>query len=177
MMNEQEFLMVAPGKAALLLPVILGILAPVILLGVVALAAPQPADWPKFAVAVSMLPVIAAVLAWTMHHRCVSLSPTGLRIRGAPWRRITAFADLDVGNARIVNLDEQKNLRPGFKIAGARLPGFRSGWFWLRDGRRAYVVLTDWRRTVELPRKDGRVYLFSLQRPEAFIDALGKLTR
>ena len=82
-----------------------------------------------------------------------------------------------MAKARIVNLDEQKKLRPGFRIAGTRLPGLRSGWFRLHDGRRAYVVLTDWRRAVELPRRDGRVYLFSLQRPEAFIDALGKLTR
>jgi hypothetical protein len=52
------------------------------------------------------------------------------------------------------------------------MPGYRSGWFWLRDKRRAYLVLTDWKRVLALPKRDGGIVLLSLQRPEALLDAL-----
>lgn len=176
-MSEHEFPIIAPEKWANLMPLLLGVVAPVGAVVAIGLAKPQPQEWPIIALAILMMPVIAGLLAWSMHHRSISLSPAGLRIRGLPWPRIVPLGELDIANVRIVNLDERRELRPGLKIAGTRLPGFRSGWFRLHDARRAYVLLTDWRRTVELPRRDGRVYLFSLQRPESFIDALGKLTR
>lgn len=176
-MSEQDFPIIAPEKWANMMPLLIGVLAPVGALVAIGLARPQPQDWPIVALAIALMPVTAGLLAWSMHHRSVSLSPAGMRIRGLPWTRIVSFGDLDITKVRIVNLDDQHKLRPGFKIAGARLPGFRSGWFRLHDARRAYVLLTDWRRAVELPRKDGRVYLFSLQQPDAFIDALAKLTR
>ncbi len=176
-MSELDFSIVPPEKWANLVPLLIGVVAPVGALVAIGLAKPAPQEWPMIALAILIMPLMAGLLSWSMYHRSVSLSPTGMRIRGLPWARVVPFGDLDIGNARIVNLDEQRKLRPGFKIAGSRLPGFRSGWFRLHDARRAYVLLTDWRRTVELPRKDGRVYLLSLQRPEAFIDALGKPTR
>lgn len=176
-MSDLEFPIVAPEKWANLMPLLIGVVAPVGALVAIGLGKPQPQEWPIIALAIAMMPLMAGLLAWSMHHRSVSLSSAGMRIRGLPWARVVPLGDLDIASVRIVNLDEQRKLRPGFKIAGARLPGFRSGWFRLHDARRAYVLLTDWRRTVELPRKDGRVYLFSLQRPESFIDALGNLTR
>lgn len=176
-MSELDFPIVPPEKWANLVPLLMGVVAPVGAMVAIGLAKPPAQEWPIIALAIAIMPLMAGLLAWSMYHRSVSLSPAGMRIRGLPWARIVPIGDIDIANVRIVNLDDQRKLRPGFKIAGSRLPGFRSGWFRLHDARRAYVLLTDWRRTVELPRKDGRVYLFSLQRPESFIDALGKLTR
>lgn len=176
-MSELDFPIVPPEKWANLVPLLMGVVAPVGAMVAIGLAKPPPQEWPIIALAIAIMPVMAGLLAWSMYHRSVSLSSDGMRIRGLPWARVVPLGDIDIANVRIVNLDDQRKLRPGFKIAGSRLPGFRSGWFRLHDARRAYVLLTDWRRTVELPRKDGRVYLFSLQRPESFIDALGKLTR
>lgn len=176
-MTELDFPIIAPEKWANLVPLLIGVVAPIGAVLALSLAKPQPGEWPIIILALAIMPLMAGLLAWLMHHRSVTLSPGGMRIRGLPWARIVPFDDLDIANVRIVNLEDQRSIRPGFKIVGASLPGFRSGWFRLHDARRAYVLLTDWRRTIELPRKDGRVYLFSLQRPESFIDALGKLTR
>lgn len=171
-MNELDFAITPPGKGARMFVLAVGLLAPPLMLMVITVLGPGPDDWPLILVAIALLPASMGVLAWAMHRRSLQVSDAGLRLRRWPWPRIVPWAELDVTGARIVNLDEQLELRPGLKLAGARVPGFRSGWFRLRDGRRAYVVLTDWRRTVELPRKDGRAYLFSLLRPDAFLDAI-----
>jgi hypothetical protein len=169
---ERDFAISPPGKGARFFLLAVGLLAPPAMLLVMAYAQPPPESWPLLFLAVALLPATMGVAAWAMHRRSLQISDAGLRVRRFPWPRIVPWSELDLAAARTVNLDERTELRPGFKIAGARLPGFRSGWFRLHDGRRAYVVLTDWRRAVELPRKDGRTYLFSLPNPDAFLQSL-----
>ena len=50
----------------------------------------------------------------------------------------------------------------------------RSGWFYLRNKHYAHVLLTDNKRVLMLPKRDGGLLLFSLVRPQALLDALRK---
>lgn len=175
-MIERDFAISPPGKGARFFVLAIGLLMPPAMLLVLAYAQPPPESWPLIFLAVALLPATMGVAAWAMHRRSLQLTDAGLRVRRFPWPHVVPWAELDLARARAVNLDERPELRPGIKYLGARLPGFRSGWFRLQDGRRAYVVLTDWKRAVELPRKDGRAYLFSLPNPAAFLQALGERT-
>ena len=171
-MNTQEFEIVPPGKIATLFPLLVGLVLPLVILIAMAFAAHGFPDWLRVAPALLLMPAVAGLLALSMHGRRIRLSDNGLTLRRLPWPRPIALSTLDLGQARIVNLDEHPELRPVFKIAGSRLPGFCSGLFRLRDRRRATVLLTDVRRTLVLPLRDGSVVLLSPQRPDALLQAL-----
>jgi hypothetical protein len=117
------------------------------------------------------MPIAAAALVWSMYRRRVRLDAGVLRFGMARWSRV-AVAALDLDAARIVNLDQQRELRPAIRLAGTAMPGYRSGWYWLRNRKRAYVVLMDWRRVLLLSRRDGVLILLGVERPEALLDAL-----
>ncbi len=176
-MTEQNFEFVPPGKAASLFPLFIGAGLPLIMLGVMVAAARGSRDWLVAAPAVLLLPLVAGLLAWSMHHRRLGLSAAGLKVRSFPWPMVVPVAALDLEGARLVDLDRESELRPHLKLAGTRLPGYRAGWFLLRDRRRAYAVLTGNQRVLLLPRHDGKLFLFSLQRPEALLDALRNAAR
>jgi hypothetical protein len=176
-MNEQNFEIIPPGKLANLFPLFMGVVLPLILLGVLGIATQGSGEWRSAARAIVLLPLVAGILAWSMHHRKLRLSDAGLKVRWFPWSLVIPVAELDLDGARLVDLAREIELRPYLKLAGTRLPGFRSGWFWLRDRRRAYVVLTGDQRVLLLPKRDGQVCLFSLQRPEALLEALRRTAR
>ena len=168
----QEFETVPPGKQVLILPLVL-LLAPLgAMVAIFAGAgARTPVPWPVY-VPIALMPMVAAFVAKELFSRRYRLSPEGLRLRTLPFPRTVAVARFDLDRAEIVDLEQRPELVPRFKIAGTRLPGFRSGRFYLRDKRRASVFLTDLRKVLLLPLRDGSVVMLSLQRPEALLDAL-----
>jgi hypothetical protein len=171
-MSALEFALPPPGKAATLFPVFIGAFLPLALLAAIAFAGMRSPDLPRAAAAVAVLPVVALVLAWGMRHRRVELVDAGLRVRRWPLPKTAAIAEFDLDAARIVDLEAEPGLRPAVKIAGTRLPGFCSGWFLLRDRRRAYVLLTERRRVLVLPRHDRTVWLLGVERADALLAAL-----
>jgi hypothetical protein len=172
--NERVFALPAPGKfAALVFPVLLGLLLPAVLVAALVLADERGGDWPRAATLTLLLPVIAGVFAWSVRHREVVLLEDGrLQVRRWPVPKRAPRAEFDLGQARIVDLAREPSLQPGLKIAGTRLPGFASGKFWLKDKRRAYVLMTESRRVLVLPRHDGQVWLLGVERADALLAAL-----
>jgi hypothetical protein len=55
---------------------------------------------------------------------------------------------------------------------GTGLPGYRAGWFRLKNGERALVYLTDDRRAVYVPTTAGYSVLVSPGEPDQFLAAL-----
>jgi hypothetical protein len=55
---------------------------------------------------------------------------------------------------------------------GTGLPGYRSGWFRLRNGEKALLYLTDTSRAVYVPTTAGYGVLLSPQNPDEFVAAL-----
>lgn len=169
-MKKQEFEFAAPGPFARLLPLLIGAGLPLIVIAVVALH-PQRTAWAQVLPALLVLPLVAGILAFAMHRRKLVLEGDRISYHFIPWRN-ARLSELDLDAARIVDLAQERALQPVFRLFGSALPGYRSGWFRLRNRTTAYVVLSDWRRVLVLPRRDGKLLLFSLQKPDAVLDAL-----
>jgi hypothetical protein len=170
----KHFELSPPGPFVRWLPLVLGGVVPLVLLGVILLLATGPAGAPPPEALASLLalPLAAGLIALVRSGRRVDLLPGQLQVRRYPFPRRFAFASLDLGAAEIVDLAQRKDLQPVLRLAGTRMPGFRSGWFWLRDKRRAYVLIGETTRVVRVPRRDGAQLLLGVARPDALLAAL-----
>jgi hypothetical protein len=172
-MNAQEFEFAPPGKFARIFPLAIGVLAPLAIIAALAATA-APVPWLAVLPALMALPVVAGVLAWAMYRRRIRVRDQFIAYGLFPWRRC-AIAALNLDAARVFDLEAERDWQPVLKLAGSRLPGYCAGWFWLRNRRRAYVVLTEWRRVLMLPKRDGGLILLSAQRPDALLEALRRV--
>lgn len=128
---------------------------------------------PGMPVALAIVPVVVALLLLAMRRRSVALRDGLLDVRAALYRKRVAATELDLAQARIVDLDERTDLRPWLKSNGMSMPGYHAGHFRLRGGHgKAFCLLTDRRRVLWLPLREGGQLLLSLERPQALLDAL-----
>ena len=171
-MSEKEFKLPPPGKFARIFPVLIGLVLPLLVITTLVLAAGTDPHLVHALPALLSLPVVAAFVGWHMHSRNVELLGDHLRVRRWPLPRDFKLADIELDEARVVELLQEAALQPTRKLVGSRLPGFRSGWFRLRDGRRAYVLTTSGSRVLYLPRKDGSALLLGVERPDSLLQAL-----
>jgi len=124
--------------------------------------------------AVGLLPVALAgvLVAVAIRRRRVELAGGELRIAAGLLRHRVARSGLDLGKAAVVDLAERTELRPLWRTFGVGMPGYRAGHYRLRNGAKAFVLLTDTRRVLMLPAREGRTLLLSLEQPQALLDAL-----
>lgn len=80
-------------------------------------------------------------------------------------------AAIQAQQARLLDLDGERDWQPRWKLFGAALPGLQSGLFRLRNGQNARVYLTARQAVVLLPTQRGPI-LLSLVRPRDFLAAL-----
>jgi hypothetical protein len=129
-------------------------------------------------VAVVLLSILLAigVFAYASRYASFEVSPAGLAIRGdfIYGRRLPA-ASLRPGEAKAVDLTADRDLRLEMRTNGAGLPGYSSGWFRLGNGDKALVFVTDRRRVVYLPTREGYALLLSVPEPEKFLGALRQM--
>src|SRR3546814_20675663 len=71
----------------------------------------------------------------------VTLDGDGLAIRTTFYSRKLGWSELQLPQARVVDLDEHTELQPMLKTNGTSLPGLRSGWFRLRNRHKALVAM------------------------------------
>lgn len=171
-MSAQVFKLPPPGKFARVFPVLIGLVLPILVITTLVLTAGTDPNWVHALPAILSLPVVAAFVGWHTHSRKVELLADQVQLRRWPLPRNFNLAGMDMDQARVVDLGQESALQPTIKLVGSRLPGFRSGWFRLRDGRRAYVLTTSSQRVLYLPRKDGNVLLLGVERPDALLQAL-----
>jgi hypothetical protein len=100
------------------------------------------------------------------------LSDEGLRLRGDLYGRLIPATELRGGAARIVDLARERELEPRRRTVGTAFPGYRAGWFRLRNGEKALLYLTDTRHAVHVPTRRGYSLLLSPQQPERFLERL-----
>ncbi len=103
------------------------------------------------------------------------VSDDGLRIHGDLYGQLIRTTSLRGGAARIVDLDVDTAFAPKRRTMGTAVPGYRSGWFRLRNGREALVYLTDRNKAVHAPTKAGFDLLLSPQNPERFVERLREI--
>ena len=105
------------------------------------------------------------------------VSSDGLRLRGDWYGRLIPASEIRTTEVRRVDLDQDPNLQPRVRTMGTALPGYRAGWFRLRNGEKALLYLTDGKRAVQVPTTNGYSVLLSPVDPEAFVTAMRSLGR
>ena len=119
---------------------------------------------------VAMTVLLVVLPLW---RRRIAFDGRRVRVESTYYTREAAVSEFDLAAARIVDLREHTELRPGLKSNGYALPGFQSGHFRLRDFRRkAFCLVTDPGKVLALPHADGRVWLLSFEHPQAVLDIL-----
>lgn len=126
---------------------------------------------PVALVAVVVL-VLAAYLAWSPRHVQFEVSPGKLRIRGDIYGRTIPLSELELAEARIVDLNQEPDLRPTARTNGTGLPGYSAGWFRLAGGAKALLFLTERTHVAVIPDSRGWLLLLSVADGSRFLDAL-----
>lgn len=117
--------------------------------------------------------VIVSLLHLALRRRSVTLEHDLLVVRAGLNTHRIAVSALDLEHARVVDLAERTELRPVIKTNGMYLPGLQTGWFRMRDRwRKGFYLITDRRRVLWLPERDGLQLLLSLEKPQALLSAL-----
>lgn len=171
--SARAFAVAPPPAHAWMWLVGMGVLLPACITAVLLLTG-DPPQVAGIVPALVIVPGVFAMLALAMKRRAVELHAGTLEVRAALFRQRVAVAQLDLDRARIVDLAERTELRPVVKTGGMSLPGFHAGRFRLREKfARAFCLLTDRRRVLWLPLRDGKdQLLISLEHPQALLDAL-----
>jgi len=100
------------------------------------------------------------------------LSSEGLSIRGSLYGRTLPWAALRVNDARVVDLTQDRELRPTLRTNGVGLPGYQAGWFSLGSSGRGLLFLSDRTRALAVPTTEGYTLLISPRDPDALLAAL-----
>ena len=103
----------------------------------------------------------AAPILWALGRRSLVITDGVLELRAGFYRAKVALSELRVDEASVVSLFERGDLGPRWRTNGIRLPGYRVGWFRLRNGDKAMLYLTDVSRVTRLPTANGYVLLLS----------------
>lgn len=103
------------------------------------------------------------------------VSAEGLRLSGDLYGRFIPRSALQVAEARLVDLRSERELAPRLRTMGTSVPGYSSGWFRLRNGRKALLYLTDRGRAVYVPTTQGYDLLLSPQDGGRFVERLRAL--
>ena len=74
----------------------------------------------------------------------------------------------------MLDLGVEQEYRPRWRTLGTAVPGYRAGWFRLKNGEKALVYITQERSIAYVPVRDGYSLMLSVEDPDAFIRALGR---
>lgn len=116
--------------------------------------------------------LLLGVLALAMRRRRIRVGDGALAIDATLYGQRVPVAALDLAQARIVDLRADRELMPVRGINRVGPPGLRAGYYALRNGQRAFCLLTSLDRVLVLPQRDGRVLLLSPQDPDALLERL-----
>jgi hypothetical protein len=133
------------------------------------------AIWPILLVPGLVLGLVAGLLgASVMAARTATfeVSPAGLRLRGDLYGRLIPADQVRGAFASRVDFTTMPELTPARRTMGTGLPGYKSGWFRLRNGERALLYLTDTSRAVYVPTSAGYSVMVSPREPDEFLAAV-----
>ena len=140
-------------------------------------------NWTQtFGSGLGLIAAIVLPLWWVMNklmsRHALELQDGMLDVRSTFYRARVPVAELDLDHARVVDLDEHTDLRPGMKSNGYALPGFKSGWFYsLLQRRKSFVAVSDGRWKLWLPTRGKYDLLLEPRDPRALLQALRELAR
>lgn len=161
------------GKAPILFVTLLGALVPA---GVAVLTVPEVRNGTLSPLVALLLQAVVALsvlaVALPLLRREVAFDDRVLRVKAAWYTRTATLDELRLGEARVVDLREQTELKPWLKTHAFNLPGLHAGHFRLRDRRKAFCLYTDPTRLLAIPHVDGRLWLLGVDNPRAVLSVL-----
>ncbi len=116
------------------------------------------------------------VLAHAMDRQALRLEQGALEVRSGFHQTRVLLADMRLAQARVVDLDEHIKMLPRFKRNAFSVPGgFRSGWYQLRNKRKAFVATAEGRHVLWLPCDGDHDLLLEVREPRAVLERLRTL--
>jgi hypothetical protein len=125
--------------------------------------------------------VLALVLAiWfmldrAMHRHRLLLTPLALEVKTSFYSTLVPLSELNLEQARVIDLHERIEFKPRLKTSGYAIAGFNSGHFRLKNGEKAFVAMAGERRALWLPTSRGKGLLLQPRQPEALLKRLREL--
>ncbi len=92
------------------------------------------------------------------------------------YSRSIPLADMQRERAVVINLEQLDEYRPVLRTNGVGLPGYRSGWFKLKNGEKALAFITSKKAVTYIPTNKGYCLLLSVSNPQEFIATLQKVS-
>jgi len=109
-----------------------------------------------------------AFIGYSARNTKFEVSEQGLRIKGGIYGRFIPEENLVDEGVKIINLNRQKEYQPKLRTNGIGLPGYREGWFRLKNNEKALLFVTDYSRVVYIPTDQGYSVLLSVSNTEEF---------
>lgn len=119
-----------------------------------------------------LLQLLYLFLSARIRRAGVALNAQAIGIDSGLGCRLVALQRLAPRGVREIDLAQHPELRPLLRTWGIGLPGFSSGWYRLRSGRKALCLITDRARVFLLEDENGVAYLLSLAEPAPLRRAL-----
>ena len=126
------------------------------------------------AIGISIAALVAVIMLLLLSARVprYDVSSQGLTISNSLFGRTIPIGELNVREARLIDLEASPEFRPKWRTFGIGLPGRLSGWFRLRNGEKALVFLSGGNRAIRIPTAHGYSLLIDPDNPEQVLAAL-----
>ncbi len=136
--------------------------------------APSKTLWSIGIFSVLMLGVLCLCLliAYSSQQVKFEIDQQQLMIKGDLYGRNIPLNSLVIDEAKVIELDKSSAYRPHWRTNGIGLPGYRSGWFKLKNGEKALLFVTEFKEVVYIPTLDNYSVLMSVKNPDDFLKAL-----
>lgn len=177
-MTDRNFALPPLGKPVIAFAWVLGAGLPFgVAVGLIFMARDGAIPLPIVLAGQGLVAMTALLVILPLWRRRIAFDGRRVRVESTYYTRESPVSEFDLDKARIVDLREHTELRPGLKSNGYALPGFQSGHFRLHDFRqKAFCLVTDPAKVLALPHADGRVWLLSFEHPQAVLDILRRAT-
>ena len=110
---------------------------------------------------IGMMLLASGGILFALNRRALLLTDKELIVRAGFYGRTLPRSSLRPDDALEISLVERRDLGPLWRTNGIGLPGFKAGWFRLRNREKALVLLTDPFRVTYLPTSEGYALLIS----------------
>jgi hypothetical protein len=101
-----------------------------------------------------------------------SITDRSLVIKPGIYSRTIPKEDVFIDGVRIINLRNESNYQPQWRLNGAGLIGYLAGWFSLKNGERALLFVTDRSSVVYIPTKKHYSVLLSVKEADLMLEQL-----
>ncbi len=130
---------------------------------------------------VLLLPVVTLAIWFgstlLMRRHRLQLDAGGLEVVTSFYRTRVGLDALRLDQARVADLGERTELKPVLRSNGFSVPGFKSGWYRLRNGRRTFVAGVGERRWLWLPTTGAHDLLLQPGDPQRLLQQLRELAQ